>query len=352
MNLQTDPILQKQLKKQALHFVSDSSPGFIRQNLGKTFKYYDLGGKTIKDKRTLKRIEKLVIPPAWDNVWICPSPSGHIQATGVDERNRKQYIYHHDWTLLRGQNKFSRVVSFGLSLPKIRQRVAYYLDSRDIDKRKILSAVVWLLEHTFIRIGNEEYSRENNSFGLTTLRNKHVKVRGSQVLFEFRGKSGVNHLIEVSNKKISQTIKKCIELPGYELFQFVDPEGERHVVDSSDVNLFLKDITSDDFSAKDFRTWGGTNISATNFYKLGEPKDKKTLKQNILQTVKKVSQHLANTTAVCKNYYIHPAIFETYQKNILVPHFAYYAKSKSKQKGLAWDEYALIKLLQTYQPAI
>ena len=258
----------------------------------------------------------------------------------------KQYIYHSEWINLSQQNKFAKMVSFGLSLPKIRQRVSYYLEIKEIDKRKILATVVWLLEHTFIRVGNEEYSRDNNSFGLTTLRERHVKVKGSDVLFEFRGKSGVNHLIEVSNKKIAKTIKQCIELPGYELFQFIDDSGERHVVDSADVNLFLKDVTEDDFSAKDFRTWGGTSLSALNFYKLGKPEDKKTLKQNIIQTVKKVADHLANTTTVCRNYYIHPTVIKTYEDNVLVPHFSYYAKSKKEEKGLNWDEYALIKLLQ------
>ncbi len=346
MNLSADPNLQKQLKKEDLHFVSDSAPGFIHQKVNREFKYYDLDGKTIKNKQVLERIEKLVIPPAWKNVWICPSPTGHIQATGIDEKSRKQYIYHSEWINLSQQNKFAKMVSFGLSLPKIRQRVSYYLEIKEIDKRKILATVVWLLEHTFIRVGNEEYSRDNNSFGLTTLRERHVKVKGSDVLFEFRGKSGVNHLIEVSNKKIAKTIKQCIELPGYELFQFIDDSGERHVVDSADVNLFLKDVTEDDFSAKDFRTWGGTSLSALNFYKLGKPEDKKTLKQNIIQTVKKVADHLANTTTVCRNYYIHPTVIKTYEDNVLVPHFSYYAKSKKEEKGLNWDEYALIKLLQ------
>lgn len=348
MNLSADPDLKRQLKKEDLHFVSDSTPGFLRQKVGKEFKYYDPEGKTIKDKKILDRIKKLIIPPAWRNVWICPSPSGHIQSTGIDEKGRKQYIYHTDWITLTQQNKFAKMVSFGLSLPKIRAKVSYFLNNNGLNKDKILATVVWLLEHTFIRVGNEEYSKENNSFGLTTLRERHVKVRGTQVLFKFRGKSGVDHLIEVSNKKIANTIRRCIELPGYQLFQFIDEDGEKHVVDSQDVNLFLKDATRDDFSAKDFRTWGGTNLSANNFYKLGNAPDKKTLKQNIVQTVKKVANHLNNTSKVCKNYYIHPVVFKTYEKNILVPHFSRFAKSKEKQKGLNWDEYALIKLLQSY----
>lgn len=346
MNLFADPLLKKQLKEESLRFVSDSEPGFFREKIGKKLKYYDIKGKTIRDKKTLERINSLSIPPAWKNVWVCSFKNGYLQVTGIDEKGRKQYLYHPDWIKLSQENKFAKMVDFGLSLPKIRQRVEYWLNTKGIDKRKILATVIWLLEHTFIRIGNEEYSRENNSFGLTTLRNKHVSVFGSEVIFKFRGKSGVNHLIQVSNKKIAKTIKKCIELPGFELFQFINEDGKKDVIESTDVNLFLKDLTKEDFSAKDFRTWGGTSLSANHFYKLGEPENKQTLKKNISETVKKVSSHLANTANVCRNYYIHPTVFKTYEKNTLIPHFNYYAKSKSLHKGLSWDEYALVTLLQ------
>lgn len=341
-----DPSLKKQLRQENLRFVSDNSPGFFREKFGKEFKYYDLDGKTIKDKKDLQRIKSLAIPPAWKDVWICPTGNGHIQATGIDDKGRKQYIYHSGWIALSQENKFNQMVDFGLSLPKIRQRVSYYLQSKKLDKNKILATVVWLLEHTFIRIGNEEYSKENQHFGLTTLRNKHVKIRGSQILFEFIGKSGVDHKIAVINKKIAKTIKKCTELPGFELFQFIDDKNERHVVDSSDVNLFLKDTAKDDFSAKDFRTWGASNISATNFFKLGSPDNEKSLNLNIKETVKKVANHLNNTLSVCRNYYIHPKVIESYQKNILIPHFTKFSKAKSAIRGLDWDEFALIRLLQ------
>ena len=344
----SDPSLKKQLKEENLRFVSDNSPGFIREKFGKEFKYYDLDGKTIRDAKTLKRIKSLVIPPAWKGVWVCPSPNGHIQATGFDDKRRKQYIYHPEWIILSRQNKFDKMVDFGLSLPKIRQRVSYYLQDKKLDKTKVLATVVWLLEHTFIRIGDEEYSKEYNSFGLTTLRDRHVKVSGSQVLFQFRGKSGVESKIAILNQKIAKTIKRCIELPGYELFQFIDEKNNKHVIDSEDVNLFLKDTAKDDFSAKDFRTWGATNISATTFFKIGSPKDAKSCKINIKETVKKVARHLNNTVSVCRNYYIHPKVIETYQQNILVPHFSKFSGSKSIIKGLGWDEYALIKLLQKY----
>ena len=340
--------IQQELEKEHLRYVSDNVPGFFRQKSGKSFHYYDLRGDRIKDAKILDRIESLAIPPAWKNVWICPLKNGHIQATGKDQKNRKQYIYHSDWIKICQQNKFSKMTDFGLFLPIIRQKVRYGLQSNKIDKKKVLATVVWLLEHTFIRIGNEEYSRDNNSYGLTTLRNKHVKVVGPDIYFRFRGKSGVNHVSLISNKTIAKTVKKCIELPGYEIFQFIDDRGERHVIDSSDVNIFLKEASKEDFSAKDFRTWGATNLSAHKFYTIGEPENKKVLKTNISETIKHVAKHLNNTVSVCRNYYIHPTVIDTYQKSILIPHFETHKKSKAKKPGLSWDEYALIKLLQEY----
>ena len=341
-----DPEIKKELKKEDLCYCSDQTPGFFRQKFGDKFKYYDIDGKTVKSKKILVRIEKLVIPPAWENVWICPKVNGHLQATGIDEKGRKQYIYHPNWIKISQENKFDKIVDFGKSLPKIRQRVSYYLEDNALDKRKILATVVWLLEHTFIRVGNEEYSKENESFGLTTLRNRHVKVRGSRIFFSFVGKSGKFAEIEISNPKIAKTIRRCIELPGYELFKFVDDDGEKHTIDSEDVNLFLKEVTDDDFSAKDFRTWGATSICAKNFYKLGPPDNKKLLKKNISNTVRFVANHLNNTVSVCRNYYIHPAVIKAYQENVLIPHFENYSRSKKERRGLSWNEYALIKLLQ------
>lgn len=343
-----DPQLSKKLKKEDLRYVSDKVQGYFRQKNGKKFNYYDLEGKRIKKGRVLDRIEGLVIPPAWDHVWICPSRNGHIQATGFDEKGRKQYIYHPDWIKITQQNKFSKVIDFGLKLPKIRGKVQYNLGFNTLDKRRILATIVWLLEHTFIRVGNEEYSRENNSYGLTTLREKHVEIRGSDIRFKFKGKSGVFHTIEISNPKIAKTIKKSIELPGFELFKFFDEEGERHVVDSEDVNNFLKDITGEDITAKDFRTWGGSIISADNLHSLGEGENKTKIKKNINETIKKVASHLNNTVSVCRNYYVHPTVIHTYQKNILVPHFDNYQKSRSAKPGLSWKEFALIKLLQKH----
>lgn len=336
----------KDVKRENLVFTSDDKPGILREKFGKKFAYYDVDGKKIRDRKTLTRIDSLTIPPAWRHVWISPKISGHLQATGIDDRGRKQYIYHLDWVKVTQENKFAKVVDFGLSLPKIRDKVSYDMQGNTLDKKRILATIIWLLEKTFIRVGNEEYAESNNSFGLTTLRNRHASVRGDDVVFKFRGKSGVDSVIRFSNPRVAKTIKKCIELPGYELFQFVDEDGDRHVVDSSDVNEFLKEVANDDFSAKDFRTWGATNLSARNFYKLGAADDEKVVKQNIIATVKEVAHNLHNTVAVCRSYYIHPRVIDSYTDNSLIPHFDYYAKDKTQRRGLSWNEYALIKLLQ------
>lgn len=348
MSAVLNPELNNQLKKEGLRYISDKTPGFFRQKLGKKFKYYDLEGKIIKNKDTLERVNKLGIPPAWKNVWVSPIKNSHLQATGVDDRKRKQYIYHEDWIKIAQENKFDKMIDFGLNLPKIRQKIAYDLSNNDLDKKKIIATVIWLLEHTLLRVGNEEYSKENNSFGLTTLRNRHVHMRGSRVFLSFIGKGGVQTQLEISNPSIVKTIKKCVELPGFELFQYIDEEGNRHVIDSEDINVFLKEITGNDFSAKDFRTWGGTNLSAIQFYRLGDPKDDKSIKQNIVDTIKKVAEHLNNTVTVCRAYYIHPTVINTYRQKILVSHFNSHSKSKTKIPGLSWDEHALIKLLQTH----
>lgn len=345
-NLDRDII--KEMKNESLRYVSDTMPGFFRQKNRNIFSYYDTDGKKITDETTLSRIRNLVIPPAWKKVWICPRPNGHLQSTGIDEKGRKQYIYNADWTKICQENKFSKIIDFGLSLPKIRQKVSYGMRLTGMDKRKVMATVIWLLEHTFVRIGNEEYQKENNSFGLTTLHNRHASVKGSEISFRFRGKHGVENIVEVTNPTVAATIKKCIELPGYELFQYIDENGQRHTIDSEDVNNFLQEITKDNFSAKDFRTWGATNLSSDIFYHLGEVKEKTLLKKNVTDTVKSVAKHLNNTVSVCRNYYIHPTVITTYNKNILVPHFDMHKGKKPTTKGLTWHEDTLIKLLQKY----
>jgi len=343
-----DEEIIREMKNESLRYIPDTTPGYFRQKNRNVFTYYDNEGNKIKDEVTLERVKKLVIPPAWKNVWICPKKNGHLQATGIDEKGRKQYIYHEGWTRINQENKFSKIIEFGLSLPKIRQKIQYDMRHEGMDKRKIIATVIWLLEHTFVRVGNEEYQKENNSYGLTTLRNRHAKVKGNEIVFRFRGKHGVENIIEVTNPTIAATIKKCIELPGYELFQYIDEDGQRHVVDSEDVNNFLSEITNDDFTAKDFRTWGATNLSSRILYNIGEAENKTSLEKNIRQTVKQVASHLNNTVSVCKSYYIHPTVIKTYTKKILVPHFETSKSKKPHVNGLSWNESALIKLLQKY----
>lgn len=343
-----DPEIQESLKEESLRYVSDSIPGFFRQKLRKSFIYYDTDGSKITSPIILGRIEKLVIPPAWKNVWICPKSNGHLQATGFDEKGRKQYIYHADWVKITQENKFSKMIDFGLCLPKIRSKISYDMNRSGYDKRKIVSTMIWLLEHTFIRVGNEEYKKENDSYGLTTLRNRHAHVKGSQIQLRFRGKHGVENIIEISHPKVAKIIKKCIELPGYELFQYIDENGNRYTIDSSDINEFLKEVTNDDFSAKDFRTWGATNLSSRLLYDLGEAESMKILKSNVNTTIKKVAKHLNNTVSVCKNYYIHPTVIKSYSENKLIPHFNHYKDLSSQQFGLKWHENALVNLLKKY----
>ncbi len=340
------PQIEQSLKKESLRYIRDTVPGFFRQKLDDKFSYYDSQGRKITEKAELDRIKHLTIPPAWQKVWISPLANTHLQVTGFDEKKRKQYIYHEDWKKLAQENKFSKMTDFALALPKIRRRISYDLKLSGMDKRKILATIVWLLEHTFIRIGNEEYSRENNSYGLTTLRDKHVQIRGNDVRFHFRGKSGVEHQLEITHPTVSRIIKKCIELPGYELFQYIDDHGKKHAIDSQDVNDFLKEIAHDDFSAKDFRTWGGSNIASTHLYKIGPYRNKTHLKKALSQTCRTVSEYLGNTVAVCKSYYIHPAIFKSYETNSLIPYFGEYRDKKVDISGLSWEEMALLDLLR------
>ncbi len=343
-----DPNLALQLKEEGLIYFSDNKPGFFRQKRGKDFTYYDLSGKKITDEKNLDRIKYLRIPPAWNNVWVSPKANSHLQATGIDERDRKQYIYHSDWVNISQQNKFSKLVDFGLSLPRIREKVNFDMQLNKLNKQKVIATIIWLLENTFIRVGNDEYSKENKSYGATTLRNKHVEFDGSSVRFRFTGKSGVSHMIQIKHPKIVKTVKQCVELPGFELFQYIDEDGNRHTITSEDINEFLKDTTKQDFTTKDFRTWGATNSCANYLHGSGFYPDEKVIRQNLISAIKSTAQILNNTVSVCKKYYIHPTVFETYNKNILVPHFDRFKQKPQGKKNLNWSENALIKLLQKH----
>lgn len=344
-----DPSLIKDLKKVDLRYVDDSTRGITRKHNGKSFKYFDTSGKPLTSDVVIKRVEELTIPPAWSNVWICPSPSGYLQAVGFDDKNRKQYLYHSQWKKISQENKFEKMIFFGESLPAIRKKIAKDMAIEELERDKIIATVIWLLEHTLIRIGNDEYARDNNSFGLTTLRNRHVVVRGKKIKFEFRGKSGVQQSISISHPRIAKIIKECIELPGYEIFKYLDDDGNRHTVDSAVVNDYLQLLTGEDITAKDFRTWGGTTLCAASLHNIGSFKTPVDEKKNVTQAVKKVSQHLHNTVSVCRNYYIHPIILKTYQNNILIPHFEQVYKNYDREKAeINREEFATLTLLRKY----
>ncbi len=306
----TDPV--EAAEEAGLRYVSDDRPGYTRKRKGDDFEYLDLEGKPIKDEQRLLRIKRLAIPPAYTEVWICPVPNGHLQATGRDARRRKQYRYHERWREVRDENKYEKMALFGEALPRIRKRVEADINLPGLPKNKVLATVVQLLERTFIRVGNEEYARENKSFGLTTMRDHHVDVKGSKMTFHFRGKSGVMHEVDVRDKKIARIVSKLQDLPGQELFQYVDDDGKRCDLTSQDVNDYLREITGQDFTAKDFRTWAGTVLAAMALNHLGPGQTKKEQKANIKNAVTAVSKLLGNTPAICRKCYVHPAVFESY----------------------------------------
>jgi len=301
-----------------LRYISDDRPGYTRKAKGDGFEWFDADGKPIRDEQRLLRIKRLAIPPAWTEVWICPSPNCHIQATGRDARCRKQYIYHERWREVRDENKYDRIISFGKALPKIRRRVARDLKLPGLPRSKVLATVVQLLERTFIRIGNEEYARENKSFGLTTMKDRHVEVRGAKLRFRFRGKSGREHEIDVTDRRTAKIITKLQDLPGQDLFQYLDDDGKRCDITSQDVNEYLREITGDDFSAKDFRTWAGTVLTAIALNAQEKFENQKQAKSNINTAIKAVAKILGNTPAICRKCYVHPAVLESYldQKSI------------------------------------
>src|ERR1700693_1826644 len=295
-----------------LRYINDDRPGYTRKTKGDDFEYLDAEGKPISDEQRLLRIKRLAIPPAWTKVWICPSANGHIQATGRDARKRKQYLYHERWREVRDENKYDRIITFGKALPKIRRRVAKDLKLSGLPRNKVLATVVQLLESTSIRIGNEEYARENKSFGLTTMKDRHVEVQGSKLRFRFRGTSGKDHEVDVTDRRIAGIVSKLQDLPGQDLFQYVGDDGEIRDVTSQDVNEYLREITGEDFSAKDFRTWAGTVLTAIALNAQERFENNKQAKANIKAAISAVAQILGNTPAICRKCYVHPAIFESY----------------------------------------
>jgi DNA topoisomerase I len=305
-------------REAGLRYVGDHMAGIRRRRTGRSFSYIDKTGEKLADPKTLARIRKLAIPPAWKDVWICSSPNGHLQATGIDARGRKQYRYHTEWRAIRDETKYNRMIAFGRALPAIRDRVRRDLEREGLPREKILATIVRLLETTLIRIGNREYARENASFGLTTLRNKHIAVEGSTVHFEFRAKSGKMRTLELKDRKLAGIVKRCRELPGYELFQYVDRDGERHSVNSDDVNGYLQETTGADFTAKDFRTWAGTVLAALALREFEAFDSEAAAKRNITRAIEQVAGRLGNTVSICRKCYVHPEVFDAYLDGTLI----------------------------------
>jgi len=302
-----------------LRYVSDQSPGIRRKRVGKAFSYLASDGHTIRDAETIRRIKRLAIPPAWTDVWICPDPRGHLQATGRDARGRKQYRYHPRWREVRDAVKYDRMLAFAEALPKIRERTDRDLEHHGLPREKVLATVVRLLEETRIRIGNDEYRKENGSYGLTTLRNRHVSVIGAEVRFSFRGKSGKHHTIELHDRRMARIMKRFLEIPGQELFQYLDDDGDAKDITSADVNEYLREITGEDFTAKDFRTWAGTILAARFLRETAGATNSRRAKKELVRAVARVADELGNTPAVARKGYIHPAVIAAYLSGGLKP---------------------------------
>jgi DNA topoisomerase I len=313
---EADPV--ETARSAGLRYVIDSEPGIRRICKGRSFSYIDAKGKTVRNPEVLARIRSLVIPPAWTEVWICELPQGHLQATGRDVRGRKQHRYHVHWKEQRDATKFDRVIAFGRGLPKIRRHVDKDMRRRGLPRVKVLATVVKLLETSLIRVGNEEYAKQNDSFGLTTMRDRHVAVNGSKLRFEFRGKSGVLHAVALNDRRLAKIVKSCQELPGHELFQYLDDDGERRSITSADVNDYLRGIVGDDFTSKDFRTWAGTVLAARALQEFESFDSEAQAKRHVVQAIESVAKRLGNTKTVCRNCYVHPAIIDAFLDQSLI----------------------------------
>jgi DNA topoisomerase-1 len=302
-----------------LRYVTDTTPGIRRRRHGRGFTYLDADGRVIREREQLRRFRALVIPPAWTDVWICADPDGHLQVTARDARGRKQYRYHQRFRARQDESKFDRMLALSDVLWKIRERVERDIALPGLARDKIMATVVWLLERTLIRIGTDEYAKENNSFGLTTMRRRHVAVAGAKVDFEFRGKSGIEHSVSITDRRIAKIVQECQELPGWELFKYIDDEGRKQSVEASDINAYLRDITGREVTAKDFRTWAGTMLAAEALREMGRAPTKKQAEKNIVAAVDRTKAKLGNTRSVCRKYYIHPVLIEAYLAGDVMP---------------------------------
>ena len=327
-----------------LHYVDDTQPGIRRQKQRGKFCYFDPAGQRITDPDEIRRINALAVPPAYTDVWICADPRGHLQATGRDARGRKQYRYHPRWREVRDLDKYSRLRDFGLALPKLRKRLEALLAAPGFSRDKVMATVITLLDATLIRVGNTQYARDNRSYGLTTLRNRHVEINGSAILFQFRGKSGVEHQITVKDRRLARIIKRCQEIPGQNLFQYLDENGERHSITSSDVNAYLQTLTGADFTAKDYRTWAGSALALAVLREL-QWQPESEAKRHVVEMVKNVARQLGNTPAVCRKCYIHPAVLEGFVLGTLAD-----LPRPRMRKGLRAEEVGLAMLLEKLVP--
>ncbi|PZW76572.1 DNA topoisomerase-1 [Pseudomonas sp. 2848] len=324
----------------ALHYVDDSQPGLTRRRWRDRFHYFDAGNQRVRDKETLARIAALVIPPAYTDVWICADPQGHLQATGRDARGRKQYRYHTQWRELRDQHKYARMLAFAEVLPNLRKQLDTHLASPGLGREKVMALVISLLDTTLIRIGNRQYLRDNRSYGLTTLDTRHVQVKGSRIRFQFRGKRGVEHNVTLTDRRLAGLVKRCMELPGQALFQYLDEQGQRHGIGSTEVNQFLQQLTGADFTAKDYRTWAGSSLALSLLRPQAWEPDSEARRQ-VAAIVRQVATRLGNTPAVCRRCYIHPAVLEHFHLGRLSA-----LPRVRPRKGLETEEVALLRFLQ------
>ncbi|HVE80396.1 MAG TPA: hypothetical protein VNA89_16135 [Gemmatimonadaceae bacterium] len=335
-----------------LRYVTDAMPGIRRRRRGRGFLYVGADGQVIADPAELERIRKLAIPPRWTNVWICPLPTGHLQVTARDARGRKQYRYHPRYRDVRDETKFGRMLAFSEILHLIRERVERDVALPELARDKVLATVVWLLERTLIRVGTDEYARTNGSFGLTTLRRRHVAVSGAKLRFEFRGKSGVAHSVAITDRRISRVVQRCQELPGQELFQYLGDDGRRQTVAADDINEYLRRITGREVTAKDFRTWAGTMLAAAALREIGPGKSAREAKANVVRAIDQVAKRLGNTRAVCRKYYVHPALIDAYlTEGWVLPPLPPLApgegRAAERAPTLRRDEVAVVELLRS-----
>lgn len=330
-----------------LCYVSDTMPGYTRKKSGAGFSFYDADNNLVKDKELIHRFKRLVIPPAYTNVWISPKENSHLQFTGVDAAGRKQYRYHPDWNRIRNQSKYHRLQTFAAHLPAIRQQVDKDLARHNLDHDKVIALVVRLMELTSIRVGNESYKKLYGSFGLTTLMDKHVKIEGSKINFQFKGKKGVIHNIALQSKKLARLVKQCRDIPGKELFQYYNADGQHCSIGSGDVNTYLKNITGEDFTAKDFRTWAGSVSALYAFKEAGEFETVSECKKKIISVLDEVAVNLGNTRTVCKKYYVHPTVIKSYEEGRIFRYISDLDGQKDiKAAELNTAEKALLQILE------